>query len=87
MPFEKGKSGNPRGRPPGPNRFTKELREMILGALDGAGGEAYLKRQAEENPGPFLALVGKCLPKNVNLEAGDKVLAIIERRFVKGEAE
>ena len=29
---------------------------MILGALDDAGGQAYLMRQAEENPGPFLTL-------------------------------
>lgn len=60
---------------------------MVLAALDGAGGEAYLKRQADENPGPFLALIGKCLPKNVNIEAGDKVLAVIERRFVQGKPE
>ena len=32
---------------------------MILGALDGVGGQAYLKRQAEENPGPFLTLMGR----------------------------
>ena len=25
--FEKGKSGNPKGRPPGPNKTTKEIRE------------------------------------------------------------
>lgn len=31
-------------------------------ALDKAGGVDYLVRQANENPGPFLALVGKTLP-------------------------
>ncbi len=35
---------------------------MILGALSEAGGQKYLARQALENPGPFLALVGKVLP-------------------------
>ena len=35
---------------------------MILGALDKAGGEAYLARQANENPASFLTLVGKVLP-------------------------
>ena len=49
-----------------PNKVTKELKEMILGALDAAGGEKYLTRQAEENPGPFMTLVGKCLPKDIN---------------------
>ena len=35
---------------------------MILGALDDAGGQAYLMRQAEENPTAFLTLIGKvCL--------------------------
>jgi hypothetical protein len=41
---------------------------MILGALDAAGGQDYLKRQAIENPGPFLTLVGKVLPTTL---AGD----------------
>lgn len=41
---------------------------MILGALDDAGGQKYLAAQAIENPGPFLALVGKVLPTTL---AGD----------------
>ena len=41
---------------------------MILGALDDAGGQAYLERQAEENPTAFLTLIGKVLPMTV---AGD----------------
>lgn len=50
-----------------PNAITGDLRAMISAALVAAGGEAYLKRQAEENPGPFLALVGKTLPKDVTV--------------------
>jgi hypothetical protein len=50
-----------------PNKADK-LRTMILRALDGAGGQAYLQRQAELNPAPFLALVGKCLPREVHQE-------------------
>ncbi len=57
------------GRPKGvPNKATKALKEMILGALDGVGGEEYLMRQALENPGPFMTLVGKVLPTTL---AGD----------------
>ena len=41
---------------------------MILGALDDAGGQAYLMQQAEENPTAFLTLLGKVLPMTV---AGD----------------
>jgi hypothetical protein len=70
MAFKKGNTGNPNGRPKGsPNKTTKALKEMILGALDQAGGEAYLLQQARENPNAFLTLVGKVLPTTL---AGDK---------------
>lgn len=54
-----------------PNKVTKELKEMILGALDDAGGQAYLARQAEDNPNAFLTLVGKVLPMTVNTNLQD----------------
>lgn len=51
------------GRPKGSqNKATKALKEMILGALDDAGGQEYLKKQAKENPTAFLTLIGKVLP-------------------------
>ncbi len=56
------KPGNRKGVP---NRVTKELKDMILQALDGAGGVQYLQAQAEENPTAFLTLVGKVLPLTV----------------------
>ena len=54
-----------RGRPPGTrNKATKQLKDMILGALDQAGGERYLLDCAKDPKlaGPFLTLVGKVLP-------------------------
>lgn len=45
-----------------PNKDNKALKEMILGALHGAGGEKYLQAQATENPTAFLTLIGKVLP-------------------------
>ena len=49
-----------------PNKTTKLLKDAILQAADQAGGKeglvGYLARQAEDNPGPFLALLGKVLP-------------------------
>lgn len=60
-----------KGRKKGiPNKFTGELREMILNALAGAGGVEYLKARAVDTPGPFLALVGKVLPLQVTGEDG-----------------
>lgn len=49
-----------------PNKYPKALKEMILSALDKAGGEDYLREQAEANPAAFLTLIGKVLPLQVN---------------------
>lgn len=66
------KKGDPRaGRKAGvPNKVTGELKDMILGALEGAGGVEYLKARAVDTPGPFLALVGKVLPLQVTGKDG-----------------
>lgn len=48
-----------------PNVITRDLKEMVLGALDDAGGREYLAKQAVLNPGPFMTLVGKCLPREI----------------------
>ena len=45
-----------------PNTNTTALKEMILAALDGAGGLEYLQRQADESPAAFMTLLGKVLP-------------------------
>jgi hypothetical protein len=56
-----------KGRPKGStNKATKALKEMILGALDDAGGQDYLRRQSAENPTAFLTLIGKVLPSEIN---------------------
>lgn len=64
--------GGPRpgsGRPKGAlDKGNAELREMILMALDGAGGVQYLQDKAESHPGPFLSLIGRVLPTTI---AGD----------------
>ena len=62
--------GNPKtgGRKCGTrNKTTSLLKDAILEAAQQAGGDtdglvAYLKQQAEANPGPFMALLGKVLP-------------------------
>ena len=48
-----------------PNKVDVDIKRMVLRALDGVGGEQYLMRQAEENPGSFLTLVGKVLPLQI----------------------
>ena len=68
MTFKKGQSGNPGGRPAGVhNKVTGDLKDMVLRALDGAGGVEYLKERAldPKTAGAFLTLVGKTLPLTV----------------------
>ena len=59
--------GSRKGRP---NKLTRDIKEMIVNALHGAGGEEYLKRQAEKNPAAFLALLGRVLPLQVSAPDG-----------------
>ena len=48
-----------------PNKLNRDIREMIINALNTAGGEAYLVRQAEKAPAAFMALLGRVLPLQV----------------------
>jgi len=58
-----------KGRKAGvPNKVTGDVKAMILGALEQAGGQQYLADQAEQNPGAFMALVGKVLPKDLKVD-------------------
>lgn len=60
------------GRPPGgQNKMTRELKDMILGALDAKGGIEYLTEQAGVNPVAFMSLLGKVLPLTLANPAGE----------------
>lgn len=56
-----------------PNKTTAVVKDMILSALDEAGGVDYLVDQAKENPTAFMTLVGKVLPLQVTGEGGGPV--------------
>lgn len=77
--FKKGTKPGP-GRPKGmPNKATKELKEMILSALDGAGGVEYLVERANDprTASAFIALVGKVLPMTI-AGTGDNGALVVE---------
>lgn len=58
------------GRPKGsPNKISGSMKEMILGALEQAGGQAWLAKQANENPQAFMQLLAKLIPADVTLAA------------------
>lgn len=73
-----------------PNKVTKELKDMILKALDNAGGVAYLEKRANDprTASAFLTLVGKVLPMTVQGpgEDGAIVFQAVERRIVRPES-
>jgi putative NADH-flavin reductase len=57
---EKTGGATDRNDPAGRLRLLEtNAKAMILGALDKAGGEEYLMRQANENPSAFMTLLGK----------------------------
>lgn len=74
MPFQRGSSGNPRGKPKGAkNKTTTALKDAILKAaeLTGNDGEGkdgligYLQRVAAKDIKAFSGLLGKVLPIQV----------------------
>lgn len=73
----RGKKTGGGSRKGSPNKATAELKDMILQALAGAGGTAYLQEQATKNPAAFMTLIGKVLPLQVNAQgqfAGELII-------------
>ena len=69
MPFKKGiqkvqNSGRQKGVQ---NKASRDIKEMIAGALNMAGGQEYLYQQSQENPVAFLGLIKTIVPRDVNL--------------------
>mgnify|MGYP000514731676 CR=1 FL=1 len=58
-----------------PNKVTKEVKEMILAALDKVGGEDYLAEKAADprTASAFLGLVGKVLPLQLTGAGGGAI--------------
>ncbi len=92
-----GAKGQPKtgGRAPGvPNKVNRDIREMIRDALDGAGGVAYLIARAKDTPGPFLTLVGRIIPQQIDATirrelpemTRDQLLALLDSaRVINGK--
>ena len=64
------RGGRQRGTP---NKISGDVKAMILGALNAAGGEEYLARQAETSPAAFMALLGRVLPLQMAGDGGGPV--------------
>ena len=72
-----------------PNKVTADLKDMILGALDAAGGVQYLTERAADpkTASAFLTLVGKTLPMTVKGpgENGEHIFQKIVVEVVKAK--
>ena len=68
--LDRSKTGRAKGTP---NKTTALLKDAILKAAENAGNKigegnglvSYLEKQAADNPGPFMALLGKVLPMQI----------------------
>ena len=60
------------------NKTTALMKDAIIQAAEAAGGSGgmvgYLTLQAMENPGPFMALMGKVLPMQIADANGGKLV-------------
>ncbi len=74
MPAPKGTQPSGGSRKGKPNKVTRDVKEMILGALSNLGGASWLYEQGKKNPTAFMALVGKILPLQVSGEGGGPVV-------------
>jgi hypothetical protein len=50
-----------------PNKITKDIKAMILGALDAKGGQVWLEEQMNNNPTAFMTLLGRIVPTKTEL--------------------
>lgn len=75
MKFVKGvKRPEKAGRKKGSlNKTTVAVKEMIIAALHGVGGQKYLEGQAKKNPTPFMGLVGKTMAVQLTGEGGGDI--------------
>ena len=83
--LDRSKTGRAKGTP---NKTTALLKDAILKAAEQAGGKnglvGYLHLQAIDNPGPFMALLGKVLPMQVTGDDGGP-LQVIVKKFTLGD--
>jgi len=82
MSLPKGRTNNPNGRPKGPNKVTKELREKIKGIIETQTEHVpeALKKLQEDNPAQYLTIYEKLLsyviPKRRDITSNDEPIKL-----------
>jgi hypothetical protein len=89
-------AGRPKGLPKTggrkkgtPNKNTALLKDAILEAATLAGDKdgltGYLRAQAKDNPGPFMALLGKVLPLQIAGDPENPMVTITKIELIAGD--
>lgn len=84
MPFVKGQSGNPAGKPPGSKNKISEKFITALTADFEQHGETVIERVRNDKPENYLKIVADLVPKDFNVE-GNIGLTVNIRRFAIDE--
>ena len=79
-------AGRPKGQPKTggrvkgtPNKIDGQLKDAIIQSFYAVGGVDYLVQQARDNPGPYMSLVGKVLPKDINAIVDSNLTIILNK--------
>jgi hypothetical protein len=76
MPWVKGQSGNPKGRP---QTARQKLSESFVSDLQAAwkeSGKEIIKRMVEEDPAKLLDAIVKIIPKQIEAEISHTINAL-----------
>ena len=65
--FEKGRTKTGGRQPGAVNKLNADVRDAIFNAFEKVGGQDYLVKVANEHPQVFCTLLGKILPKQVDM--------------------
>ncbi len=84
MPFEKGKSGNPKGRPPGSRHGLAEACISDLQQDWKEHGAAVIAVVRAKEPATYMKVVASVIPKDVTLTAS---AGLVELLSAIGRAE
>ena len=89
MPFEKGKSGNPSGKPKGSaNKSTKEARALFVQIMNGQIEHIAEAMEAvrEENPVKYLDVLSKLfqysMPKQIDLTTDSEPINEVKVTYI-----